>query len=118
MHKIDTKKALLLLIQDLALLLGISTLFAIPWGFKNYPLQYQWNVFFVLAADTGGADSNTGMSIIKGFVIPTIIAFAVYKCLLYFFVERKKLLKIIVKVFAQLFSKSWRIPKAELLAGF
>lgn len=94
MHKIDTKKALLLLIQDLALLLGISTLFAIPWGFKNYPLQYQWNVFFVLAADTGGADSNTGMSIIKGFVIPTIIAFAVYKCLLYFFVKRKKLLKI------------------------
>lgn len=72
-------KIIKFLLLDLALLTSISFFFAIPWGFKNYPLQFHWNVFFVLAADTSGADSGTGLSILFGFVIPTIVVFALYK---------------------------------------
>lgn len=88
-------KIIKFLLLDLALLTAISLFFAIPWGFKNYPIQLHWNVFFVLAADTSGADSGTGLSILFGFVIPTIIVFALYKSATLLFIKnRERLYKI------------------------
>lgn len=88
--KLKTKNIVQLIFLDAVLLFAIALFFALPWGFKNYPLQHQWNVFFVLAADTSGADSGTGKSILFGFVIPALIVFAIFKLVLCFFVKDEK----------------------------
>lgn len=79
--------------------LGASaTFFAIPWGFKNYPLHMPWNVFFVLSSNTSGHDSGTGLSILKGFVIPAIICFVIFNLILLFF-KKKNISKLVDKAF-------------------
>lgn len=96
--KLKTKNIVQLLFLDAILLFTFALFFALPWGFKNYPLQFQWNVFFVLAADTSGADSGTGKSILFGFVIPALIVFAVFKLVLYVFVKDEKKFMLIHKI--------------------
>ncbi len=96
--KLKTKEIAQLIFLDAILLFSIALFFALPWGFKNYPLQFQWNVFFVLAADTSGADSGTGKSILFGFVIPALIVFAVFKLIMCFFVKNEKKFMMIHKI--------------------
>lgn len=88
--KFKAKEIVQMILLDAVLLFSTALFFALPWGFKNYPLQFQWNVFFVLAADTSGADSGTGKSILFGFVIPALIVFALFKLILCFFVKNEK----------------------------
>lgn len=96
--KLKTKNIAQLIFLDAVLLFAIALFFALPWGFKNYPLQHQWNVFFVLAADTSGADSGTGRSILFGFVIPALIVFAIFKLVVCFFVKDEKKFMAIHKI--------------------
>ena len=96
--KLKTKNIAQLIFLDAVLLFAIALFFALPWGFKNYPLQHQWNVFFVLAADTSGADSGTGKSILFGFVIPALIVFAIFKLVVCFFVKDEKKFMAIHKI--------------------
>ena len=85
-------KNIKVIISELFFLCATATFFAIPWGLKNYPLHMPWNVFFVLSSNTSGHDSGTGISIIKGFVIPTIICFLIFN--LVFIIFLKKINKI------------------------
>ncbi len=96
--KNSVKQKLLLLPYDLILLFSIALFFALPWGFKNYPLQFQWNVFFVLASDTSGADSGTGKSILFGFVLPAILIFVIFKLFMLFFVKNQKKSSFVYKI--------------------
>ncbi len=96
--KLKTKEIVQLIFLDIVLLFSFALFFALPWGFKNYPLQFQWNVFFVLAADTSGADSGTGKSILFGFVIPALIVFAIFKLVLCIFVKTEKKFILIHKI--------------------
>ena len=96
--KLKTKEIVQLIFLDAVLLFSIALFFALPWGFKNYPLQFQWNVFFVLAADTSGADSGTGKSILFGFVIPALIVFAAFKLFMCVFVKNEKKFMLIHKI--------------------
>lgn len=83
-------KYLKIFLLDVVFYMTIALLFAIPWGFKNYPMQFKWNVFFVLAADTSGADSGTGTSILVNFVIPAFIVLLIYEILLHVFIKEEK----------------------------
>lgn len=98
--KLKSKEIVQIILLDAVLLFSIALFFALPWGFKNYPLQFQWNVFFVLAADTSGADSGTGKSILFGFVIPAIIVFALFKLVLCLSVKNEKKFMLIHRIAA------------------
>lgn len=107
------KKIAYFIIFDLIFFLGgTATYFATPWGLKNYPMQYHWNVFFVLSADTSGHDSGTGKSILFGFVLPAIVVFTVVK-VLYFLLKRTFLEKKLIKIP----EKNWNIVKFLYFTG-
>jgi len=72
------KSVLLLALSDVFFIAFWLFMLVNPWADANYPMQKQWNVFFVLSADTSGHDSGTGLSIFLGFVLPSILIYLVY----------------------------------------
>lgn len=82
------RKILFVAIADLCFIGFLLFLFVNPWADYNYPMQLPWNVFFVLSADTSGHDSGTGLSILFGFVLPSIIIYIIYFLIRMFFSKR------------------------------
>ena len=82
----DKRKKIIIynIISDLLILLSAATAFAIRWARRNYPMNQNRTVYFVMTSDVSGHDSGTVLSIIKGFVLPAIFFFFSYRILLLF----------------------------------
>ena len=92
----DKRKKIIIynIISDLLILLSAATAFAIRWARRNYPMNQNRTVYFVMTSDVSGHDSGTVLSIIKGFVLPAIFVFAAYRILLLFLSRRGVNVKI------------------------
>lgn len=119
---LKNRRFLFEILSDILFIFATSLLFATKWARINYPMDNCYTVFFVMSSDTSGHDSGTFLSIIFGFIIPTIVTFIIYRSLL--FILQKKIQKISYKivnwlnivytVFAAILSvcllKAWNYP--------
>lgn len=120
--KLNTKHFLYSIFADILFLFSTATLFAIHWARRSYPMHLNRTVFFVMTTDVSGHDSGTGLSILKGFVIPAIIVFIIFKIILLLLkkikisFEKRKIffISVIYCVFSLLLAifilKAWRYP--------
>ncbi|WP_315601374.1 LTA synthase family protein [Treponema socranskii] len=65
-----------LIIAHLLCIFAILTLFALRWSRIQYPMDNAYAVFFVLGANTKGADSGTFLSFFKNIIVPTGIIYS------------------------------------------
>ncbi|MDE5898659.1 MAG: LTA synthase family protein, partial [Treponemataceae bacterium] len=69
-------------LSALFFLLATATAFALRWARRNYPMQSPRTVFLVLRSDMSGHDSGTALSILKGFVLPSLAVSGIFWLLL------------------------------------
>ena len=94
------KNFLLWFLSDTMFLFSSASALSVRWARQNYPMQSFRNVYFVLSSDTSGHDSGTFFSALKGFLIPSLMIFIVYRIVL--FILKKKNINLSAYVFAKL----------------
>lgn len=103
------------IISDILVLLSFFILFATRWARRNYPMQLNRTVYFVMTSDISGNDSGTVFSIITGFVLPSIVSFVLYKLVCVIKKTRTFLFSIVffvISAFSSAFLlKAWRYPE-------
>ena len=94
------KNFLLWFLSDTMFLFSSASALSVRWARQNYPMQSFRNVYFVLSSDTSGHDSGTFFSALKGFLIPSLMIYIVYRIVL--FILKKKNINLSAYVFAKL----------------
>lgn len=114
--------------SDALMALALLTAITLHWVRRAYPMQHQNTVFFVLAGETGGHNEDFAASLIFGFIVPAILAFALYRFVLWLLQKKVKALTTKKVFYASLLAavatvllavvllKAYRYPKIILTA--
>lgn len=78
--------------SDALMFLAILIAFTLRWVRRAYPMQHQYTVFFVLSGETSGHNEGFAASLIFGFIVPSILVFALYRLALCFVQKKVKAL--------------------------
>lgn len=121
--KIKKSTIILLVLLELLFITSCLAAFALPWSLRNYPMQSNTTVFFVLTSDTSGHDSGTFYSALFGFILPGTAVYLVLSGIIAL-VYKKKILKslkwvqiskiayVVMQVLAiVIVLKAWRYPQ-------